>query len=106
MNCTNKHRYHSLFQLLPDHQGGIGRHKCAGCAYEMGYKLGLERVCDIKLDLEALPDSQAGTIRHKCPHTAFVWGYEAGLRDSLNQRVPVGYTARSKVTTDYSLISL
>lgn len=28
---------------LPENQGGAGRHKCAVCAYDAGFKAGYER---------------------------------------------------------------
>lgn len=82
MTCNDIHRYNPQFLVLPDFQGGRGRHKCAGCAYEAGYKLGLERSEQFKLALDSLPESQAGHIRHKCPHAAFAAGYAKGVCES------------------------
>ncbi len=31
-----------LMQRLPDNQSGAGRHRCAYCAYRIGYKQALE----------------------------------------------------------------
>lgn len=80
--CTRSHRYSKDFELLPHDQGGKGRHKCAGCAYEKGFQDGLEMKETIKLNLDGLPDSQAGTIRHKSPHAAYAMGYLDGVRQS------------------------
>lgn len=80
--CNKEHRYWDGFKNLPIDQGGFGRHKCAGCAYESGYKAGLNREEKINIKLDQLPVSQAGTIRHKSPHAAFAEGYRAGVEKS------------------------
>ncbi len=80
--CHEDHRYDEIFTTLPDDQGGAGRHKCAGCAYDEGYRQGLLRAEQITMDFRALPNSQAGRIRHKSPHAAFALGYFEGVRDS------------------------
>lgn len=82
MICKDKHRYETEFQNLPDDQGGAGRHKCAGCAYDRGYEDGLVRKEKLDLDLDSLPDSQAGTVRHKSPHAAYALGYLNGVKES------------------------
>lgn len=85
--CQNNHRYLPLFELLPDDQGGVGRHKCSGCAYEQGYNAGITRSNQAWVNLELLPDSQAGTVRHKSPQAAFAEGYRQGIFDSYHQAV-------------------
>jgi len=80
--CSSNHRYSPIFTQLPDDQGGAGRHKCSGCAYEQGYKAGLSRSGQLWVNLSALPESQAGTVRHKSPQAAFAEGYRDGVRDS------------------------
>ena len=80
--CDKNHRHDPRFESLPDDQGGAGRHRCAGCAYEKGYADGLERKEKIDLDLDSLPKSQAGTVRHKSPHAAYALGYQRGVEDS------------------------
>lgn len=82
MACTKKHRYNDIFNNLPDDQGGSGRHRCAGCAYDRGYQDGLLKKESIDLDLDSLPESQAGTVRHKSPHAAYAEGYKKGVEDS------------------------
>lgn len=83
--CTHQHRYDESLARLPHDQGGIGRHKCSGCAYDQGYALGLTRTCRASLDLNTLPFSQAGVVRHKSPHAAFADGYSDGVRDSYSK---------------------
>lgn len=68
MICNKPHRYDARFENLPEDQGGAGRHRCA---YEKGYKDGLNRKEQLNLDLDSLPESQAGTVRHKSPHAAY-----------------------------------
>jgi len=82
MACTKEHRYNDIFNNLPDDQGGSGRHRCAGCAYDRGYQDGLLKKESIDLDLDSLPESQAGTVRHKSPHAAYAEGYKKGVEDS------------------------
>ncbi|KAA6103343.1 hypothetical protein F3I18_15085 [Pantoea sp. B_10] len=78
-NCKDQHRYWEFLESLPDDQGGLGRHKCCGCAYENGYKAGFNRSERIDIDLDSIPESQAGTGRHKSPHAAFAQGYLDGV---------------------------
>lgn len=82
MICTKKHRYDPQYNNLPVDQGGAGRHRCAGCAYDKGYEDGLNRREQIDLDLDYLPESQAGTVRHKSLHAAYATGYLDGVIDS------------------------
>ena len=83
MICDKEHRYSESFNALPDDQGGIGRHKCAGCAYEIGFEAGARQDNSVSIDLDALPDSQAGTVRHKSPHAAFDQGYLDGENTTI-----------------------
>lgn len=80
--CKKNHRYSAMFKQLPDDQGGLGRHKCSGCAYEQGYQAGLTRNGQVWVNLKSLHESQAGTVRHKSPQAAFAEGYRDGMRDS------------------------
>lgn len=82
--CQREHRHYPEFEMLPRDQGGAGRHKCCGCAYERGYALGLEREEILNIDIDSLPVSQAGTVRHRSPHAAFAKGYQDGICDSYN----------------------
>ncbi len=82
--CSKNHRYEEKFNSLPHDQGGDGRHKCSGCAYEKGFELGRIRAENITMDLDSLPESQAGKVRHKSPHAAFAKGYQDGVEESYN----------------------
>ncbi|MEJ6495869.1 hypothetical protein [Pseudoalteromonas lipolytica] len=82
--CNQEHRHWPFLGSLPHDQGGFGRHKCAGCAYELGYQAGQRRDEQIYIDLDSLPESQAGTVRHKSPHAAFAQGYYDGVHSSYN----------------------
>ena len=68
-------------ESLPFDQGGIGRHKCAACAYEQGYQDGLNHKENIDLNdiLSNLEDSQAQGQRHKSPHAGYARGYYDGI---------------------------
>ena len=69
-----------LFNELHHSQAGSGRHKCAICAYDQGYRRGLSHPTPPAGDSEEcqvgkhapsnmladLPDSQAGAGRHQC----------------------------------------
>ncbi|HHQ6629520.1 TPA: hypothetical protein ACSTL1_000937 [Serratia fonticola] len=83
--CYNRHRYSPVFVQLPEDQGGFGRHKCCGCAYEQGFQHGLIRSSQVWVNLEALPESQAGTVRHKSPQAAYAKGYSDGMMASYSQ---------------------
>lgn len=83
--CNDDHRYDEMFKSLPIDQGGIGRHRCAACAFKRGFEQG--RVLDESpnLDLDSLPESQAGTVRHRSPHAAWARGYLVGLEYAYTQ---------------------
>ncbi|MDY0418892.1 hypothetical protein PYW49_14655 [Enterobacter sp. 170198] len=80
--CTDQHRYWVFFEQLPDDQGGIGRHKCCGCAYEKGYRAGIIHGEILNINLDSLHESQAGTVRHKSPHATYAQGYLDGVKAS------------------------
>ncbi|MEZ9595723.1 hypothetical protein AB4298_13905 [Shewanella sp. 10N.261.52.F9] len=83
MTCQLTHRYNPDFSSLPDDQSKFnGRHKCAGCAYDEGRRLGSEKSPMLSLDYSQLPDSQAGTVRHKSVQAAFAKGYYDGVLTS------------------------
>jgi hypothetical protein len=86
MKCKLEHRYNAEFESLPIDQGGVGRHKCAGCAYDQGFRSGEAREEEVKMCLDSLPESQAGTVRHKSPHAAWALGYLSGVRKSYGQQ--------------------
>ena len=82
MACNKNHfNLESIMLSLPTDQGGVGRHKCAACAYEAGYQAGynLDGTFCIDNVLINLEESQAGVQRHKSPHAAFALGYYNGV---------------------------
>ena len=83
--CKKAHRYSKDLEDLPEDQGGHGRHRCAGCAYERGLADGRQRKEQIDLGLDNLPKSQAGTVRHLSPHAAYARGYLDGVRESYGE---------------------
>lgn len=88
--CHNSHRYSPVFAQLPEDQGGSGRHKCCGCAYEQGFQQGLNRRTQPWVNLDALPESQASYVRHKSPQAAYAMGYRDGVMASYNPSSMVG----------------
>lgn len=82
MACKKDHTNLSAkMNSIPIDQGGVGRHKCAACAYEAGYEAGYKLNGELNINsvLERLEDSQAGAQRHKSPHAAFALGYYNGV---------------------------
>lgn len=82
MACKKNHsNLEQKMSLIPTDQGGVGRHKCAACAYEAGFKAGyaLDGALSIDGVLINLDESQAGAHRHKSPHAAFALGYYDGV---------------------------
>ncbi|MBF1471726.1 MAG: hypothetical protein HXN66_09950 [Prevotella pallens] len=87
MTCKKAHIHLSeIMNSIPTDQGGVGRHKCAACAYEIGYNAGynLNGDLNIKSVLQNLEESQAGAQRHKSPHVAFALGYYKGVCQRTN----------------------
>lgn len=85
MACKKDHsNIQDIMAKLPVDQGGRGRHKCAACAYEKGYALGLQMAEDFCIAdvLDQLEDSQAQQQRHKSPHAAFAQGYFDGVNEA------------------------
>lgn len=87
MACSKNHSgVQTIMNALPTDQGGKGRHKCAACAYELGYNAGIKLDEKINLGnlLNSLDESQAQAQRHKSPHAAYAKGYLDGVIDSYN----------------------
>lgn len=82
-HCRKPHRYLPLFASLPDSQAGVGRHKCAACAYEQGYDHGFDHLLP-NFDGNVLDESQAGEVRHKDTEAAYNLGYYHGLEQRRN----------------------
>ena len=75
--CRSGHRYLPILEGLPDNQGGPGRHKCAGCAFQQGSDDSFEGR-GRHLNVGSLLNSQAGTGRHKDIWAAYSLGYDLG----------------------------
>lgn len=87
MACTKNHtETDKIVRDLPIGQEGVGRHKCASCAYEIGYIHGREKAENINLEtvLNSVEDSQKGERRHRSPHAAYSLGYYNGVVDSYS----------------------
>ena len=79
--CQKAHRYYIHFDYLPKYQGTFSRHKCAGCAFELGYFHainGIPKAVDDSV-LDKIPYSQAGSVRHKDAFIAYHDGYKFAL---------------------------
>lgn len=88
MACKKEHsKIQKIMDTLPVDQGGVGRHKCAACAYELGYTNGRNKIMVLDIDkvLQLLEDSQAGAQRHKSAHAAYVLGYYNGLCEIIEK---------------------
>ena len=83
MICNKNHRYLEEYKTLPESQDNKSgdRHICAGCAYELGLKDGLDGSVR-KGNLSSLPESQAGSVRHKGAIEAYNEGYNEGRKKS------------------------
>ena len=82
MACNKNHdNIQNIMKSLPTDQGGAGRHKCAACAYEAGFKAGYNLDGTLSIDnvLSSLDESQAKAQRHKSPHAAYALGYYHGV---------------------------
>lgn len=68
MKNTTSHNHMNLksyFDCHPEDQGNEGRHKCAGCAYIIGYYIGYNnKHYDLDFVISMIPDSQAQPQRH------------------------------------------
>lgn len=87
MACKINHsKLAAIMSLLPTDQGGVGRHKCAACAYEAGFQAGYDLNGNLNIDdvLDNLEESQAGAQRHKSPHAAYALGYFHGVCQRTN----------------------
>lgn len=85
MSCKKDHsNISSILNGLSDEQYKTGRHKCAGCAYELGYQDGLKRLENVNIEqkMQSLEDSQAADQRHKSAQEAYALGYKNGLAAS------------------------
>lgn len=83
--CHKAHRYNIYFESIPKYQGAFVRHKCAGCAFELGYFHAINGMPKAKNDsvLKSVPYSQAGTVRHKDAFTAYIDGYRFAVSQAI-----------------------
>lgn len=89
MACNKDHSaIQDIMSTLPVDQGGKGRHICAACAYEQGYREGitLKEQIDLEKILNGLEESQAKEQRHKSPHAAYVKGYLDGVKEYYRKK--------------------
>lgn len=79
--CQNPHRHDPYFSKFPKDQGDFSRHKCAGCAYELGYQAGYvkQSSLDMKAAIDSIQESQASHVRHISPMAAYAQGYVEGI---------------------------
>lgn len=87
MACKRDHsQIQRIMATLPTDQGGVGRHKCAACAYEAGFEAGYNLNGALSIDnvLTSLEESQAKAQRHKSPHAAYALGYYHGVCQRIN----------------------
>lgn len=81
MACNRNHRYLDRLADLPDGQGGGQRHKCAGCAYDLGYSDGFNNAGRRQINWDDIEESQAGYGRHKDADEAYIMGFSDGAMD-------------------------
>jgi hypothetical protein len=89
MACKKDHsRIQSIMANLPVDQGREGRHKCAACAYDLGFDAGynLDEKINLSSLLNSLEESQAQEHRHKSPHAAYAQGYLDGVNQYYSER--------------------
>ncbi len=89
MACSKNHSaVQEIMNTLPTDQGGKGRHKCAACAYELGFEAGynLDEQINLGVLLESLEESQAQAQRHKSPHASYAQGYLDGVNKYYQER--------------------
>lgn len=75
--CKKPHRHSQIFSVLNEYQGTQARHKCCGCAFDLGVlhaQQGIE-MAETDSVLKDIPHSQASTVRHKDAYQAYKLGY-------------------------------
>lgn len=80
--CKKPHRHDPMFDSLQENQGQYGRHKCSGCAYDLGKwhaMIGAPKASDDSV-LTDTPESQASHVRHKDAFEAYLMGYDYGMK--------------------------
>ncbi len=103
MSCKKQHKKtDQIVKDLPINQGGIGRHKCASCAYEKGFKNGKEHIKDFNVEefIYSLEESQKGLRRHRDPFEAYELGYfhgqiEASKHLTIKNKEGISFTMQN-----------
>lgn len=89
MACEKDHFVIQIIMAsLPMEQGDKGRHKCAACAYDLGFNAGykLDEQIDLSNLLNSLEESLAQEQRHKSPHAAYAKGYLDGVNQYYSEK--------------------
>lgn len=91
MKNISSHNHINLinyFAYQPEDQGDEGRHKCAGCAYIIGYHIGYNnKHYDLESVISMIPDSQAQPQRHHDPKRSANDGFNQGRTDKKEGRL-------------------
>lgn len=90
MACKKSHEQSDkIIAKLPINQGGLGRHKCASCAYEKGLENGKRKLInfDVMDFIETLEESQKGARRHKDSLEAYSLGFFHGLSGTTTHEI-------------------
>ncbi|MCO7223680.1 hypothetical protein [Pleionea sp. CnH1-48] len=64
----------------------MSQNKCPGCAYESGYRSGLQMDVSLNLPFQNLPNCQHATTQSKDIFAAFAQGYFDGVNDFHQQK--------------------
>lgn len=100
MKNISSHNHINLrnyFACQPEDQGDEGRHKCAGCAYIIGYHIGYNnKHYDLESVISMIPDSQAQPQRHLDPKRSANDGFNQGRTDKKNGCQPVFQSKKLK----------
>jgi len=103
MACKKTHKKADLIvKDLPINQGGVGRHKCASCAYEKGLENGKKHIKDFNVDtfISNLEESQKCLRRHRDPFEAYELGYfhgqiEASKHLTIKDKEGISFTMQN-----------
>ena len=97
---TCKHDYTAPSEkltTLPYYQGGLGRHRCATCAYVLGLSRASSNSIWFACEhgnaappelFDCIDDSQGGPGRHKCVTCAYAAGLEENASDASEEPTP------------------
>ena len=87
MICDDKHlEIRDIINLLPDGQVNEGERKCPACAFEQGYKDGLEgRKRNMDVVLSELPKANSEDYKNKSCEMAYVKGFDIGNKIKESQ---------------------